>query len=253
MKILVTNDDGVHAPGIKALTQAMQEFAEVVVVAPDRDRSGASNSLTLHKPLRLVKLSDTIYCVDGTPSDTVHIALTGALDFKPDLVVSGINHGANLGDDVLYSGTVAAALEARMLGFPAIAFSLSGELPLKMDTAAHVAKCVVNCFNQTPLPSNSLINVNIPAVEIDELRGFDITRTGRRHPAGEIVRHIDPRGKEVFWIGCVGEKSDAGEGTDFHAVEHNKISITPLQVDITHYPSFDAIVNWSSKLTGIKF
>jgi 5'-nucleotidase len=248
MKILVTNDDGVHALGIKALAAAMATVGEVIVMAPDRDRSGSSNSLTLHKPLRVKELSPGIISVEGTPSDCVHLALTGYLDFVPNIVVSGFNHGTNLGDDVLYSGTVAAALEARMLGLPAIAFSFAGNPQSHFDTAAAVAIQLVKRFHETPLPHSSLLNVNIPDVSLQEIKGFEITRTGQRHPAGKLHKQQDPRGHSVYWQGTVGEKSDSGVGTDFFAIEHQKVSITPLHVDLTHYNAFDSLVTWSAPL-----
>ncbi len=250
MKILIANDDGVHSVGIQALTEAMQKIAEVLVVAPDRDRSGASSSLTLHKPLRMQLIKPGFFAVEGTPSDGVHLALTGAVDFVPDLVVSGINHGANLGDDVLYSGTVAAAIEARMSGFTAVAFSLagSGGKHQYFDTAQHVCQQIISQIQKEPLPTQSLLNVNIPNIPLDELQGFEITRTGRRHPASDCVKQVDPRGKEVFWLGVVGEKSDSGPGTDFHAIDHKKVSITPIQLDLTHYSSFDMLVSWADPL-----
>lgn len=252
MKILVTNDDGVHASGLKALAEAMTGLGEIIVMAPDRDRSGSSNSLTLHKPLRVKKLSLQTISVEGTPSDCVHLALTGYLEQLPNLVVSGINHGTNLGDDVLYSGTVAAALEARMLGVPAIAFSFAGNMNSHFETAAKVARDIVSLYLKSPLGGSCLLNVNIPDVPISEIAGYEITRTGQRHPAGRLHEQVDPRGHSVYWHGLVGEKSDSGPGTDFCALANKKVAITPLQVDLTHYQAFDGLVSWSKPLRNEK-
>lgn len=249
MKILVSNDDGVYAPGIEALRHAAALFGEVVTIAPDRNRSGASNSLTLDAPVRMKKIAHDIYSVEGTPTDCVHLALTGALDFEPDLVLSGINRGANLGDDVLYSGTVAAAMEGRNLGFPAVAFSLTEE---KNDpnyyTAAEVVKVIIAQLQSSPLSSNIMLNVNIPDCTFSEIQGFQMTRLGTRHRAEPATRMLDPRGREVFWIGRAGPKSDASMGTDFYAISEHCVSITPVHMDLTHYESLDPLADWARQL-----
>ena len=234
MKILVSNDDGYLATGINVLTEALAEVADVVVVAPDRNRSAASNSLTVHSPLRVQRIADDRFSVDGTPSDCVHLALTGFLDHEPDLVVSGINHGANLGDDVIYSGTVAAAMEGRFLGLPAIAVSLAGEGRLRhFDTAARVVTEMVQKLERASLAKDVTLNVNVPDVPYDELTGIHATRLGFRHKSEPIIRNKDPHGRTIYWVGPSGRGADAGDGTDFHAIEAGAVAVTPLQVDLT--------------------
>ncbi|WP_375751324.1 5'/3'-nucleotidase SurE [Vibrio sp. HN007] len=243
MKILLSNDDGVHAEGLKALAESLSDIAEIIIVAPDRNRSGASNSLTLENPLRVKQLSNNIYSVQGTPTDCVHLALNELLkDDYPDLVLSGINHGANLGDDVLYSGTVAAAMEGHFLGVQSVAFSLVGNK--HFDTAKQVVRNIVEQHIKHPIPTNRLINVNIPDVPYEELKGTQITRLGARHHAENMVKQKDPRGHEVYWLGPPGKEQDAGEGTDFYAVEQNMVSITPMQVDLTAHESLGSMSNW---------
>lgn len=249
MHILVSNDDGIHAPGIKALAAAMRSLAtRVDVVAPDRNRSGASNSLSLSNPIRVRKLADHEYSVEGTPTDCVHLAITGLLDSEPDMVVSGINLGSNVGDDILYSGTVAAAMEGRSLGLPAIAFSLMNHNPTHFSTAAEVAKILVAQLQVQPLPAQTILNVNIPDVPFNELQGFEVTRLGTRHRAEKTIKMLDPRGGEIYWIGLPGPEQDAGPGTDFHALANNKVSITPINLDLTYYKSFDSLANWVTSL-----
>ncbi|MCD6048314.1 MAG: surE [Gammaproteobacteria bacterium] len=249
MHILVSNDDGIHAPGIKALAKAMESLANrVTVVAPDRNRSGASNSLTLSAPLCVKQLSSDQYSVEGTPTDCVHLALTGLLEDRPSMVVSGINQGANVGDDILYSGTVAAATEGRSLGLPSIAFSLNGHMPEHYGTAAEVAKILVARVLAEPLPMQTILNVNIPDVPFSELQGFEVTRLGTRHPAEKTIRAKDPRGQEIFWIGLPGLEQDAGPGTDFFALARNKVSITPINLDLTAYRAFDSLATWVERL-----
>lgn len=243
MYILISNDDGVYAEGMEALAEAVKELGEVQIVAPDRNRSGASNSLTLHAPLHTKKIRNGSISVEGTPTDCVHLALTGLLDKQPDIVLSGINAGANLADDVLYSGTVAAATEGRSLGLPAIAFSLAGECN-HYDTAAKVAVNLVKSLANESFPPNTVLNVNVPDVPFDELQGYEITRLGRRHTAEPMITQEDPRGHPIFWIGPPGKEQDAGPGTDFHAITQNKVSITPIQTDLTHYSVFDKISGW---------
>lgn len=246
MRILLTNDDGCQAEGLVTLRRFMAEIADVIVVAPDRNRSGASNSLTLDRPLRVYTHGDPdVMCVDGTPTDSVHLAITGLLDEEPDMVVSGINAGANMGDDVLYSGTVAGAMEGRFLGLPAIAISLaSNGKPCHYETAARVACALVGRLQQDPLPADTILNVNVPDVPESQLRGYAATRLGRRHRAEPVVRDRDPRDRPIYWIGPAGGEADAGPGTDFHAVARKRVSISPVQVDLTRYQSLDQVAGW---------
>ena len=233
MRILISNDDGYLAPGIIALAEALAPIAEIVVVAPDSNRSGASNSLTLDRPLSVQRAGNGFYFVNGTPTDCVHIALTAMLDAPPDLVVSGINNGQNMGDDTLYSGTVAAATEAYLFGIPAIAFSQVHHGWAHVESAARVAREIVERrFEQ--LPSPFLLNVNIPNLPYEAIGPLTPTRLGRRHQAEPVIRAQDPRGRDIYWIGAPGACRDAGEGTDFHATQQGRVSITPLQVDLTH-------------------
>lgn len=234
MRILISNDDGYSAPGIVALAAALSDIAEITVVAPEQDRSGASNSLTLDRPLSLRKAANGFYFVNGTPTDCVHLAVTGMLDHLPDMVVSGINNGANMGDDTIYSGTVAAATEGYLLGVPAIAVSVVSKAVQHFDTAARVARELVLRYQANPWPQPQLLNVNVPDVPWEALQGVQVTRLGRRHKAEPVVRATSPRGETVYWIGAAGAAQDAGPGTDFHAVEQGWASITPLQIDLTH-------------------
>jgi 5'-nucleotidase len=252
MKILISNDDGVHAPGIAVLAKALTQIAEIIVVAPDRDRSGASNSLTLQHPLRLRYLEKKVISVQGTPTDCVHLALTGLLkkDEMPDLVVSGINAGSNLGEDVFYSGTVAAAMEGRFLGIPSIAFSIAGGDPLYYSTAAEVAKQLVQLLYEKPIADKTILNVNIPDVAFADLKGFTATRLGTRHKADGMTSSKDPRGHTIYWIGASGKEADAGEGTDFYAISQQQVSITPLQLDLTHYAVSDQLVDWIAPISS---
>ena len=244
MKILVSNDDGYMAEGIRALAAALADLGDITVVAPDSNRSGASNSLTLENPLRLNKIKEGVYRVDGTPTDCVHLAITGLLDDEPDMVVSGINAGANLGDDVLYSGTVAAAMEGRFLGLPAIAISLNGHTATHFETAAWVAKKLVKHLQTSALPADTILNVNVPDLPIEEIIGFETTRLGHRHKAEPVIKEFDPRGREMYWVGPAGEEKDAGPGTDFDAIRRGAVSVTPLQVDLTAYKAMDGVANW---------
>ncbi len=244
MKILVSNDDGYLATGINVLTAALEEVADVVVVAPDRNRSAASNSLTLKVPLRVSEVAPNRYKVDGTPSDCVHLALTGFLDFEPDLVVSGINHGANLGDDVIYSGTVAAAMEGRFLGLPTIAVSLVGDQLQHFETAAAIASELVQKIERAPLASDVVLNVNVPNIELSEIKGVQATRLGFRHKSEQILKDKDPYGRPIYWVGPAGESQDAGEGTDFFAVRQGLASVTPLKVDLTRYSAIEDLTDW---------
>lgn len=249
MRILISNDDGVYAAGIIALAHEMAKIAEIVVIAPDRNRSGASNSLSIQVPVRVQQLNNGYYSVTGTPTDCVHLAVTGLLEIKFDMVISGINAGANLGDDVIYSGTVAAASEGRTLGLPSIAISLVGKDPQKnYETAAVVARQIIERLKKEPLPPATILNVNVPDITLEELQGFELTRLGKRHPAQPAIKALDPRGYPVYWIGASGDAEDAGPGTDFHAVKEGKVSITPLKIDMTNYSAFDLIKTWTSGL-----
>ncbi len=244
MKILVSNDDGYLATGINALADALGQVADVVVIAPDRNRSAASSSLTLNNPLRVSQVAKNRYKVDGTPSDCVHLALTGFLDYEPDLVVSGINHGANLGDDVIYSGTVAAALEGRFLGLPTIAVSLVGHGLTHFDTAARVATELVQKIERSTLAPDMVLNVNVPDRPYDELQGIRATRLGFRHKAEAILKDEDPYGRPIYWVGPAGKGQDAGEGTDFYALEHGSVAVTPLKVDLTRHEAVQGLSDW---------
>lgn len=250
MRILISNDDGVYAAGIAALAQELAKIAEVVVVAPDRNRSGASNSLSVQVPVRIRKLDNGYHSVTGTPTDCVHLAVTGLFNCKFDMVVSGINAGANLGDDVLYSGTVAAATEGGLLGVPSLAFSLVGSDPQQhYATAAIVAAKIVKKLQREPLPYATILNINVPDVSLDAIMGYELTHLGKRHPAQPAIKALDPRGYPVYWIGAAGEAADAGPGTDFEAISRNMVSITPLKVDMSHYEAFDRVKPWISSLT----
>jgi 5'-nucleotidase len=244
MRILVSNDDGVLAPGIKFLANELAKVANIEVVAPDRNRSGASNSLTLTRPLSVRQLENGYYSVEGTPTDCVHLALTGFLDPIADMVVSGINEGGNLGDDVLYSGTVAAAMEGRYLGLPAIAISMVGDTINHYQTAATIARQLVMKLSFNSLPSQTILNVNVPNLPLNEIKGFQVTRLGTRHNAESLIKEFDPRGRPIYWIGPPGMEADAGVGTDFYAVNSGYVSITPLHLDMTHYKMFDQLSNW---------
>ncbi len=244
MRILLSNDDGYSAPGLRMLADTLRELAEVTVVAPDRDRSGASNSLTLDLPLRAQTMEDGTIRVEGTPTDCVHLAITGLLDEEPDMVVAGINAGANLGDDVIYSGTVAAATEGRFLGYPAIAISMDAHQPRHYATGARVARLLVERLQKRPLAPEVILNVNVPDLPWEEIRGLRATRLGHRHKAEPVVRQIDPRGRPMYWVGPAGPEQDAGEGTDFHAVRHGYVSVTPIQVDLTRHQALPRLAEW---------
>lgn len=247
MEILISNDDGIEATGIRVLANSMRGLGSVTIVAPDKNRSGASNSLTLDMPIRIKETEERVYRVSGTPTDCVHVALTGLLDEDPDIVVSGINSGANLGDDVIYSGTVAAAMEGRFLGFPAIALSLvlgeNSQQPF-YDTAGEAAIRLVKQLQQDPLPADTILNVNVPNCPWSEIRGFEVTRLGHRHRAEPAIKATDPRGREMYWIGPAGAEQDAGPGTDFDAVRRKFISVSPIHVDLTRYQALDQVAGW---------
>ena len=249
MKILLSNDDGAQAPGLAALYEALLPLAELTVYAPDRNRSGASSSLTLEQPLRVQRLANGFHAVTGTPSDCVHLALNGVLGEDPDMVVSGINAGANLGDDTLYSGTVAAAIEGRFLGRTAIALSLVGRNPVHYATAARVARQLVEQLTISALPADVILNVNVPDLPYDQLQGIVVTRLGHRHRSEPVIRAQDPHGRPIYWIGPAGPGQDAGEGTDFHAVEQGQVSITPIQVDLTAHRRLAVVEEWCRGLS----
>jgi 5'-nucleotidase len=244
MRILISNDDGYFSPGIALLHRALVALAQVTVVAPERDRSGASNSLTLDRPLTVRRSHNGFYYVNGTPTDCVHLAVTGLLEELPDVVISGINHGANMGDDTIYSGTVAAATEGFLLGIPSIAISLVAEGGDHYETAARVAVDLVRRFESTPFGQAVLLNVNVPDVPYERLTDTEVTRLGKRHKAEPVVKSKTPRGDIVYWIGAAGGAQDAGEGTDFHAVARQAVSLTPLQMDLTRYSQLDVVRKW---------
>ncbi|MBS1145070.1 MAG: surE [Proteobacteria bacterium] len=244
MRILLSNDDGYFAPGLSALADALEGLGEVVVVAPEQNRSGASNSLTLDRPLHLKKAASGFYFVNGTPTDCVHLAVTGMLDHLPDIIVSGINNGANMGDDTIYSGTVAAATEGFLLGIPSIAISLTSFEGKYYSTAGQVARELVERFIRDPIREPVLLNVNVPDIPHAELKGMEVTRLGRRHKAEPVVKMTSPRNETVYWVGAAGAAADAGPGTDFNAVERGAVSITPLQIDLTHAAQLPSIRQW---------
>ena len=244
MRILLSNDDGYLAPGLQHLHDALAPLGEITVVAPEQDRSGASNSLTLDRPLSIRCARNGFYYVNGTPTDCVHLAVTGFLDELPDIIVSGINLGANMGDDTIYSGTVAAATEGYLLGIPAIAISLASKAGAHFPTAAHVAADMVRRFKRTDNRTPWLLNVNVPDIPFAELAGTDVTRLGKRHKAEPVIKTTSPRGETVYWVGAAGPAADSGTGTDFCAVAANRVSVTPLQIDLTHYDEQAAVHGW---------
>ncbi|HLQ25820.1 MAG TPA: 5'/3'-nucleotidase SurE [Acidiferrobacterales bacterium] len=247
VRILLSNDDGYLAPGLACLAAALRPLAELIVVAPERDRSGASNSLTLSNPLHVRQGENGFLYVDGTPTDCVHLAITGLMDEEPDMVIAGINRGANLGDDVIYSGTVAAAMEGRFLGLPAIAVSLVGPKGAHYASAADVVIHLFNRLQQDPLPADTILNVNVPDLPLQEIAGLEATRLGHRHKAEPAIRDTDPYGSPIYWVGPSGAEADAGPGTDFFAIKRNFVSITPLQVDLTRYAALDQVSSWLNK------
>jgi 5'-nucleotidase len=248
MKILLSNDDGYQAPGLVALAAELESLAAITVVAPDRNRSGASNSLTLEYPIRAHTAPNGFISVDGTPTDCVHLAITGLLSEEPDMVIAGINAGANLGDDVLYSGTVAAATEGRFLGFPAMALSMNSHEPRHYDTGAKVAAMLVRHLKLRPLASDTIINVNVPDLPFDQIKGLKVTRLGHRHKAEPVVESRDPRGRTIYWVGPAGAEQDAGNGTDFQAVRDGYVSLTPLQVDLTRHSAITTLQEWLGEM-----
>ena len=248
MMLLISNDDGVLAPGLLALQQQLSQISGVqtMVVAPERNHSGASNSLTLEQPLRKQQLQNGFIAVNGTPTDCVHLALNKLCKMVPSLVVSGINDGANMGDDVLYSGTVAAAMEGRFLGLPAVAVSLAGSN--HYESAAGYAKQLIERLLAFPLAQHQVLNINVPDLPFEQIKGIKVTRLGKRHQAEMVEESVDPRGREIFWVGPPGNIADAGEGTDFYAVENGYVSITPLKVDLTATEQLPILKQWLSEI-----
>ncbi len=249
MHILISNDDGYDSPGLRILASSFAASDKVSVVAPDQDRSAASNSLTLDRPLRITRISENIYAVNGTPTDCVHLGVTGLFkDAPPDMVLSGVNHGENLGDDVVYSGTVAAAMEGRYLGFPAVAVSIVSLRPRHLDTAAKVTRRLIGHLKNAALPREIILNVNVPDVPLHDVKGFKSTRLGNRHVAEPAIEDSDPRGEPIYWIGAPGPEQDAGSGTDFHAVAAGYVSVTPLHVDLTRHRHLETVGDWLGSL-----
>jgi len=247
MRILVSNDDGYFSPGIALLAERLAPLGEITVVAPERDRSGASNSLTLDRPLLVRRAANGFRYVNGTPTDCVHLALTGLVDPPPDIVVSGINFGANMGDDTIYSGTVAAATEGYLFGVPSIAVSLASKVGAHFETAAAIAVQMVERFGRAPIREPLLLNINVPDIALAALGGIEVTRLGRRHRAEPVVQMQTPRGETAYWIGAAGGEQDAGPGTDFHTVAAGRVSVTPLQIDLTLHPQLALVREWLGK------
>jgi 5'-nucleotidase len=247
LKILLSNDDGYQAEGLATLAAALAGLADIVIVAPDRNQSGASHSLTLDMPLRVGRTREGVYYVNGTPTDCVHLAITGLLDEEPDMVIAGINHGANLGDDVLYSGTVAAAVEGRFLGLPAIAVSLAAPNPKNFAAAGRAVQVLFERLRDSPLPADTILNVNVPDLAWEGIGGFEATRLGYRHRSEPVIQSADPKGRPVFWVGAAGQGQDAGPGTDFHAVDSGRVSVTPLHIDLTRHQAVPALAEWLPK------
>ncbi len=249
MRILIANDDGYLSEGIRALYEAMQSLGTATIVAPDRNRSGASHSLTLSHPIFVKQHEPTIYSLEGTPTDCVNVALSGLLDEEQDMVVSGINDGPNMGDDVLYSGTIAAAIEGRHLGHPAIAVSMASHEPQHYATAAHVTHKLVSHLRTVPLPADTILNINVPDVPLSQIKGMRSTRLGTRHPSQNSIKMMSPRGDTLYWIGAAGDIADDRPGTDFGAVKENYVSVTPLQIDLTRKDTVDPIAQWLERLS----
>lgn len=247
MKILLSNDDGYFAPGLQTLADHISKIADIVVVAPERNRSGASNSLTLDRPLNVRQASNGFYFVNGTPTDCVHLAVTGLLNDLPDMVISGINDGANMGDDTIYSGTVAAAMEGFLLGIPSFAVSMSQHSATHFETAAKVIVEIVQQYQANPFPPPVLMNINVPDIPYEQLKGKVVTRLGKRHKAEPVIKLKSPRGETIYWVGPAGDAQDAGEGTDFYAVANHQVSLTPLQADLTHHSQLNALKDWMKK------
>ncbi len=248
MRILLSNDDGYQARGLRVLAETLGQLAAVTVVAPDRNRSGASNSLTLETPLRVEQVGPDVYYVNGTPTDCVHLAVTGLLDPEPDMIVSGINHGANLGDDVIYSGTVAAAVEGRFLGLPALAVSLVLGSGQHFETAAVVTRRLIEHMMANPVPPETIFNVNVPDVPLEEIAGYEVTRLGYRHKSEPVIKALDPKNQPIYWVGAAGPEQDAGPGTDFYAVARRRVSVSPLKIDLTDHKALGPLGDWLQRL-----
>lgn len=246
MKILLSNDDGYSALGLSILAEHIAKLADITVVAPERNRSGASNSLTLDRPLSVKKAANGFFYVNGTPTDCVHIALTGLMDSMPDMVISGINDGANMGDDTIYSGTVAAAMEGYLLGIPSIAISMSQHNSTYFDTAARIAAELVQHYQKVGFKSATLLNVNVPDIPYEELQGRAVTRLGKRHKAEPVIQLKTPRNETVYWVGAAGQPNDGGDGTDFYAVANKQVSISPIHVDLTNHAQLTEVKDWLS-------
>ena len=244
MHILISNDDGYRALGLKVLVDSLSMHERLSVVAPERNRSGASNSLTLERPLRANRAENGYYFVDGTPTDCVHLAVTGLLDSEPDMVISGINAGANMGDDVIYSGTVAAAMEGRHLGLPSLAVSMNSYDPKHYASAAMAVETIVAKLQAKPIPQNTILNINVPDLPWTDIKGIKVTRLGSRHKSEGVIKQSDPRGDVMYWVGPPGAAQDAGEGTDFHAVQNNYVSVTPIHIDLTQHESLTHLTQW---------
>ena len=252
MHILISNDDGLDAKGIRHLAEQVGEQVDrVTIIAPDRDRSGASNSLTLDRPIRVDQRDANVFKVFGTPTDCVHIGITGLLGEEPDMVISGVNAGANMGDDVIYSGTVAAAMEGRFLGSPAMAVSLVYEnsRPSNYASAARAARVLMNRLLEEPLPADTILNVNVPDLSWEAIRGFETTRLGHRHRSEDVIPLEDPRGRQFYWIGAPGGEEDNGPGTDFNAIRRGYVSVTPIHVDLTRYQALDPVGKWVQRIS----
>lgn len=246
MRFLISNDDGYFSPGIATLAMAVGALGDAMVCAPERDRSGASNSLTLDRPLTVCTAPNGFLFVNGTPTDCVHLAATGLMSSLPDMVLSGINHGANMGDDTIYSGTVAAATEGFLLGVPSIAVSLASKTPQHFETAAQVVRDLIIKLQKAPFTTPVLLNVNVPDIPFEKLKGVRVTRLGRRHKSAPVIRSENPRGDTIWWVGGLGDVADLGDDTDFYAVANDYVSITPLSVDLTAYPQLDSVASWLS-------
>ncbi|HKW36737.1 MAG TPA: 5'/3'-nucleotidase SurE [Burkholderiales bacterium] len=247
MRILLSNDDGYFAPGLAILARTLSDLGTITVVAPERDHSGASNSLTLDRPLSVRESANGFRFVNGTPTDCVHLAVTGLLEEMPDMVVSGINLGANMGDDTIYSGTVAAATEGYLLGIPSLAISLTSKAGQHYETAARVVHELVERFQSMPLGEPVLLNINVPDIPYEELKGLEVTRLGKRHKAEPVIKTTTPRNQTVYWVGAAGGAQDAGPGTDFHAVATDRVSLTPLQMDLSHPQQIPVVRTWLEK------
>ena len=245
MLILLSNDDGYFAPGLATLAEHISKIADIVVVAPERNRSGASNSLTLDRPLTVRQASNGFYFVNGTPTDCVHLAVTGLIEQTPDMIISGINDGANMGDDTIYSGTVAAAMEGYLLGIPSFAVSMSQHNATHFETAAKVMVELIERYQKNAFPPPVLMNINVPDLPYDALKGTQVTRLGKRHKAEPVIKSKSPRGETLYWVGPAGGAADAGPGTDFYAVANEQVSLTPLQADLTHHIQLDALKHWA--------